>query len=141
MLLTTVVFNLAYGPWKGSAWWRKLQEGGAELAATAGVGDQLLEGLYGAICQNLGAEAFGTRIPLRTNTNAYLGWGIFVAALVCEICVLCPTTYEHPVSAWTFCPFVGHLLCSFSAPSCDKDLFFIGYPRSLKNTFLQETVV
>jgi len=54
VLLTTVVFNLAYGPWKGSAWWRKLQEGGAELAATAGVGDQLLEEFYEPICQDLG---------------------------------------------------------------------------------------
>lgn len=59
VLLTTVVFNLAYGPWKGSAWWRKLQEGGAELAAAAGVGDQLVEELYEAICQDLGVEAFG----------------------------------------------------------------------------------
>ena len=59
VLLTTVVFNLAYGPWKGSAWWRKLQEGGAELAATAGVGDQLLEEFYEPICQDLGVEAFG----------------------------------------------------------------------------------
>jgi len=54
VLLTTVVFNLAYGPWKGSAWRRKLQEGGAELAATAGVGDQLLEEFYEPICQDLG---------------------------------------------------------------------------------------
>ena len=59
VLLSSVVFNLAFGPWQGSAWWRKLQEGGAEYAAKAEVGDLLLDEFYEAICRDIGAEAYG----------------------------------------------------------------------------------
>ena len=80
-----------------------------------------------------------TRIPLHTNTDVYLGWGLVVAALVCETFLLCPTTYEHPVSAWTFCRFVGRPLCSFSAFTCDKPHLFFDTPsHSLKHRFCRK---
>ena len=41
----------------------------------------------------------------------------------------CPTKYENPVSVWTFCPFVGHLPCSFSTLGCDKTSYFSMPPR------------
>ena len=59
VLLSTIVYNLAYGPWQGTAWWRKLQEGAAEFLAGAQPGDRLLDEFYLDICEDVGEEPYG----------------------------------------------------------------------------------
>eukprot|EP00974_Lingulodinium_polyedra_P023188 2238155-Lingulodinium_polyedra.AAC.1 len=41
VLLTTVVYNMAYGPWESKSWFHKLQEGAQEYWAKATPGDLL----------------------------------------------------------------------------------------------------
>ena len=59
VLLTSVAFNLPYGPWQGSAWFGKLQEGAAHLLEHSPSGSKLTDALYAAMCNDRGEEPTG----------------------------------------------------------------------------------
>ena len=56
VLLTSIVYNMAYGPWEGQAWFAKLQEGAREYWSHASVADPLFLSVYENICRDRGEE-------------------------------------------------------------------------------------
>ena len=60
VLLTSLTFNLCFGPWEGSAWFEKVKGSAADLLAKEGAHGPLFSALYGPICHDLGIEGEGT---------------------------------------------------------------------------------
>eukprot|EP00974_Lingulodinium_polyedra_P101892 9868776-Lingulodinium_polyedra.AAC.1 len=54
VLLSSVVYNMNFGPWEGTAWFRKLAEGAQSMWAKANATDALFGRLYEAICRDRG---------------------------------------------------------------------------------------
>eukprot|EP00974_Lingulodinium_polyedra_P064786 6260559-Lingulodinium_polyedra.AAC.1 len=52
ILLSSVVYNMNYGPWEGSAWWHKVQEGGRFYWDRAGPQDLLFQEVYPRLCRD-----------------------------------------------------------------------------------------
>ena len=59
VLLTTVVYNLAYGPWDGSSWFVKMCEGTKDFVAKSSKGSLLFGHFYDRVCQDEGKSAVG----------------------------------------------------------------------------------
>ena len=60
ILPSTMVFNLAYGPWESGSWWEKLQGSAVGYAQLASWTSPLFSALYESICKDWGMEASGT---------------------------------------------------------------------------------
>ena len=60
VLLTTVVYNLPYGPWDSQAWWGKMQDASTDYQARAGPTSPLFMVLYEEICQDFKVTAHDT---------------------------------------------------------------------------------
>eukprot|EP00974_Lingulodinium_polyedra_P062025 5987892-Lingulodinium_polyedra.AAC.1 len=56
VLLTSIAFNLPYGPWEGSAWYNRMREAAADLVAKTPSSDFLFSALYGPMCRDAGGE-------------------------------------------------------------------------------------
>ena len=54
VLLTSVVYNINYGPWDGSAWWHKLCQGAQAYWERATSSDMLFGAFYTSICRDQG---------------------------------------------------------------------------------------
>eukprot|EP00974_Lingulodinium_polyedra_P100409 9725997-Lingulodinium_polyedra.AAC.1 len=52
ILLTTMAWNLCYGPWEGCAWYEKIKGGASEFFALERATNPLFSALYGRICQD-----------------------------------------------------------------------------------------
>ena len=59
VLLTTVSLNLAYGPFEGGTWFRKLVEGAEDLFARTTAADPLFCRLYEGLCKDRGMQPTG----------------------------------------------------------------------------------
>ena len=57
VVLSSILFNLPYGPWNGGAWFGKLCESARDLAARDGTGGALFKALYPFACRDAGEEA------------------------------------------------------------------------------------
>jgi hypothetical protein len=60
ILLSTVVYNLCFGPWEGSAWFEKLKAGAEEYFKKESVARPLFATLYQLICRDRGCPPVGT---------------------------------------------------------------------------------
>ena len=60
ILLTSLTFNLCYGPCNGSAWFEKLKGGATELLAKQKVADPLFQAFYPSICNDARQTVLGT---------------------------------------------------------------------------------
>eukprot|EP00974_Lingulodinium_polyedra_P053391 5129326-Lingulodinium_polyedra.AAC.1 len=60
VLLSTLAFNVPFGPWDGSAWWEKMKESAQDMQARDPWGGPLFEALYEGICSDTGSFAPGT---------------------------------------------------------------------------------
>ena len=60
VILTTVVFNLPYGPWQGSAWFSQMQDAARDLLKRAPTGGRLFDFLYEAIARDRKETPTGT---------------------------------------------------------------------------------
>eukprot|EP00974_Lingulodinium_polyedra_P063698 6149981-Lingulodinium_polyedra.AAC.1 len=57
VLLSSIPFNLPFGPWEGTVWFGKLTEGVQELLdLEAGKGGPLFEVFYEFLCSDQGAK-------------------------------------------------------------------------------------
>ena len=54
VLLTTVVYNLPYGPWESLAWWGKITAAAQDYMTRAGSNSPLFTVLYENICKDMG---------------------------------------------------------------------------------------
>ena len=61
ILLSTMVFNLAYGPWESGSWWEKLQGSAVGYGQRANWTSPLFSALYESICKDWGMEPSGTK--------------------------------------------------------------------------------
>ena len=64
--LTSMVFNLSYGPWEGSAWHEKLKGSALELCGKLEPDAPFLEAFLPALCRDKGSQADGTESQRRT---------------------------------------------------------------------------
>lgn len=60
ILLTTVVFNMPFGPWDGGAWFVKMKEQSEEMMQSLSPSNPLFDALYELICIDLCIEADGS---------------------------------------------------------------------------------
>lgn len=60
--LSTIIFNLAYGPWESEAWFQKAKEGAEAYFAKIRPSDILFNELYGPICSDRGEDPRGTLV-------------------------------------------------------------------------------
>ena len=60
ILLTTMVFNIPYGPWEGGHWWGKMVGAMAAYVARAGYTSPLFSALYELICKDQNITPSGT---------------------------------------------------------------------------------
>ena len=61
VILSTVAFNLPYGPWEGSAWFGQLVEGSRGLLAqTPSAGHSLVDAFYPKLCADVNARPSGS---------------------------------------------------------------------------------
>ena len=59
--MTRVPFNMAYGPWNGSAWWQKVRASAMELIATEKTSGALFQTFYPRMCLDEGTAPIGTK--------------------------------------------------------------------------------
>ena len=63
--LSTMVYNVMYGPWEGSKWFSVLRLGASDFFQAADAGDPLLSSHYPFICRDLGLPEEGTPEHIR----------------------------------------------------------------------------
>eukprot|EP00974_Lingulodinium_polyedra_P111027 10738955-Lingulodinium_polyedra.AAC.1 len=59
VLLTSLTFNLCFGPWEGCAWFEKLVSAAVQYFALERVSNPLFQALYPAICRDKGLPEVG----------------------------------------------------------------------------------
>ena len=79
VLLSSLAFNLPFGPWDGSGWWEQLKEGARDLLANAPHGGPLFDALYSALCKDRREEALGYLEHTRAVLTEALGSNAFCA--------------------------------------------------------------
>ena len=75
VLLTSLTFNLCFGPWEGSAWFEKVKGSAADLLAKEGAHGPLFSALYAPICHDLGIEGEGTWAHKQAVFEQLRTWG------------------------------------------------------------------
>ena len=70
ILQTQLLFNLSYGPFEGSGWFRKLQESGQHFWQRADTNDPLFNAAYPAICRDRGEVPVGFQAHMESLMDA-----------------------------------------------------------------------
>eukprot|EP00974_Lingulodinium_polyedra_P018251 1765395-Lingulodinium_polyedra.AAC.1 len=60
VLLSTMVFNLSYGPWEGAAWHEKLKGSALELQAKVSPNDRFFQAFFPNLCRDRNIPVDGT---------------------------------------------------------------------------------
>ena len=70
ILLTSVTYNLQYGPWEGSGWRAKQVEAAARFLEEATPADLLFGSLFDSICRDRGLQPTGSLEEKRALLNS-----------------------------------------------------------------------